>query len=121
MKAPPTWEASCQGKHPYPNGIQAWRSASKVKTGAASAYRCDYCRQWHVGHAKRRIKGAETETLSAVHNPASMAAQRKRIAKAAAWAVKAHALCASPEDKAAVLDTVIARFVEITRHAPTES
>lgn len=120
MRAPPTWAASCQGKHPYPNGTQAWRVASRVKTGRATAYRCTYCRQWHVGNAVRRIKDDETETVSAVHNPGGVAAQRKRIAKAATWAIKAHALCLGPDDKAAVLDILIARFQEITRHEPSD-
>lgn len=44
--------AQCDGKQPFDTFIAAKRVADR--TGAASAYRCPHCHQFHVGHKTPR-------------------------------------------------------------------
>lgn len=44
--------AQCEGKHPYPNGAQAYRVAKrslKTKKGGLAIYRCPNCGKYHIG------------------------------------------------------------------------
>ena len=114
-------EGACVGKHPYPNGASAWSVARRVKAGHAHAYRCTFCRQWHIGGSSRRIRRENPVTHDTPRRASKAGSRRKQIAKATAVAVKAHAKCNSDAEKAAVLDRFIARLQEIARHDTPDS
>lgn len=112
-------EGACIGKHPYPSGALAWSVARKMGGGSISAYRCTYCHQWHVGSRARRIRKEDPVTHSPTR-PSASVRRRKRVGKATAWAVKAHAKCQSDAEKAAILDVFVKRIKELDTDAQAD-
>ncbi len=48
--------SQCGGKTPYPSHSVAWREAKRSDPRgkhAMSAYRCQVCRAFHMGHSRR--------------------------------------------------------------------
>ncbi len=114
-------EGACHGKHRYPNGAAAWSVARRAKVGRAHAYRCDYCRKWHVGGNARRIRKERPVTHPSLDRHATrIGGRRKQIAKASAWVVRAHENCRTEAEKAAVLDVFVKRLSEIEKHGPSD-
>lgn len=63
MKSP--YLSQCQGKQPYPNRREADRALTAMRKrhgggsrrghGEVSVYRCEYCRQYHLGRKLRVV------------------------------------------------------------------
>lgn len=51
---------ACTGKRAYPSEAEAISGciALKIHSGDNNirAYKCKFCRQWHTGHYRRRVK-----------------------------------------------------------------
>ena len=52
----------CTGKKAYSDPVDAWKMArwQQAREGgefAVRAYKCEFCKFWHVGHAPHRQKG----------------------------------------------------------------
>jgi hypothetical protein len=45
---------SCHGKAAFADRALAQRAAARIR--GRIVYRCEWCRQWHVGTADRRIR-----------------------------------------------------------------
>lgn len=52
---------SCESKARFTNGAEAQRSSQKASARSQSlilAYRCRFCRGWHIGHPPYKIRQA---------------------------------------------------------------
>ena len=46
-------QVQCEGKHAFASPAEASKALHHMRSGS-QAYRCGYCRSWHIGHKAPR-------------------------------------------------------------------